>query len=118
MSNRLEAAGPPRLGKLVPGLATAWTPDAKDPKKGTFTLRPGVKFHDGSALNADAVLWSLDKVLNDKSAQFDAKQSAQVRPRIPSVASYKKVSDTVVEITTKDGDPWHPARLALGACRA
>jgi peptide/nickel transport system substrate-binding protein len=42
--------------------------------------------------------------LNDKSPQFDTKQSAQVRPRIPSIASYKKVSDSVVEITTKDVD--------------
>ena len=79
-----------RPGKLVPGLATDWKPDAKEPKKWTFTLRLGVKFHDGSAFNADAVVWNLDKVLNDKSPQFDAKQSAQVRPRIPSVASYKK----------------------------
>ena len=100
-----------RPGKLVPGLATDWKPDAKEPKKWTFTLRPGVKFHDGSALNADAVLWNLDKVLNDKSPQFDAKQSAQVRPRIPSVASYKKISDTVVEITTKDVDALFPYQL-------
>jgi peptide/nickel transport system substrate-binding protein len=100
-----------RPGKLVAGLATDWKPDAKDAKKWTFTLRPGVKFHDGSSLNADAVLWNLDKVLNDKSPQFDAKQSAQVRPRIPSIASYKKPSDSVVEITTKDVDALFPYQL-------
>jgi hypothetical protein len=38
--------------------------------------------------DADAVVWNLDKVLNDKAPQFDAKQSAQVKPRIPSIASY------------------------------
>jgi len=89
-----------RPGKLVPGLATEWKPDAKDNKKWLFTLRKGVKFHDGSDLSADAVVWNLDKVLNDKAPQFDAKQSAQVRSRIPSIASYRKVDDSTVEITT------------------
>jgi peptide/nickel transport system substrate-binding protein len=93
-----------RPGKLMPGLATDWKVDPKDPKKWTFTLRKGVKFHDGSDFNADAVVWNLEKVLNDKSPQFDAKQSAQVRPRIPSIASYKKTGDMTVEITTKDVD--------------
>jgi peptide/nickel transport system substrate-binding protein len=100
-----------RPGKLMPGLATDWKSDAKEPKKWTFKLRQGVKFHDGSAFDADAVVWNLDKVLNDKSPQFDAKQSAQVRPRIPSIASYKKTGDLTVEITTKDVDSLFPYQL-------
>ena len=92
-----------RPGKLIPGLATEWKVDPKDNKVWRFTLRKGVKFHDGSDFKADAVVWNLDKVLNDKSPQFDAKQSAQVRPRIPSVASFKKIDDYTVEITTKIG---------------
>lgn len=100
-----------RPGKLVPGLATDWKSDLKDPRKWTFNLRQGVKFHDGSAFTADAVLWNLDKVLNDKSPQFDAKQSAQVRPRIPSIASYKKIGDSGIEITTKEVDALFPYQL-------
>ena len=100
-----------RPGKLVPGLASSWKVDSKDNKKWLFTLRKGVKFHDGSELTADAVIWNLDKVLVDKSPQFDAKQSAQVRPRIPSIASYRKVNDYVVEITTKDVDALFPYQL-------
>ena len=100
-----------RPGKLVPGLATAWKPDAQDPRKWTFTLRKGVKFHDGSDFKADAVVWNLDKVLADKSPQFDAKQSAQVRPRIPSIASYRKVDDYTVEIVTKNVDALFPYQL-------
>jgi peptide/nickel transport system substrate-binding protein len=100
-----------RPGKLVPGLATEWKVDPKDNKVWRFTLRRGVKFHDGSEFKADAVVWNLDKVLNDKSPQFDAKQSAQVRPRIPSVASYKKIDDYTVEITTKDIDALFPYQL-------
>ena len=90
-----------RPGKLVPGLATAWKIDPKDGKNWMFTLRKGAMFHDGSEFKADAVIWNLDKVLNDKSPQFDAKQAAQVKPRIPSIASYRKIDDYTVEITTK-----------------
>jgi peptide/nickel transport system substrate-binding protein len=100
-----------RPGKLIPGLATEWKVDPKDNKVWRFTLRRGVKFHDGSEFKADAVVWNLDKVLNDKSPQFDAKQSAQVRPRIPSVASYRKIDDYTVEITTKDIDALFPYQL-------
>src|SRR5512140_2938629 len=81
-------------GKLVPGLATEWKVDDADKKKWRFTLRKGVKFHDGSDFNADAVIWNLDKVLNDKAPQFDKRQSAQVKTRLPSVASYAKTVDS------------------------
>jgi len=100
-----------RPGKLIPGLATDWKVDAKDNKVWRLTLRKGVKFHDGSDFKAEAVVWNLDKVLNDKSPQFDAKQSAQVRPRIPSIASFKKIDDYTVEITTKSVDALFPYQL-------
>jgi peptide/nickel transport system substrate-binding protein len=90
-----------RPGKLVPGLATEWKVDDADKKKWRFALRKGVKFHDGSEFNADAVIWNLDKVLNDKAPQFDKRQSAQVKTRLPSVASYAKIDDGTVEITTR-----------------
>ncbi|MGY4617878.1 ABC-type transport system substrate-binding protein [Bradyrhizobium sp. USDA 4472] len=90
-----------RPGKLVPGLATEWKVDVSDKTKWRFTLRKGVKFHDGSEFNADAVIWNLDKVLNDKAPQFDKRQSAQVKTRLPSVASYARIDDFTVEITTK-----------------
>src|SRR5476651_459802 len=46
-----------RPGKLIPGLATEWKVDPKDQKIWRFTLRRGVKFHDGSDFKADAVVW-------------------------------------------------------------
>ena len=44
---------------LIAGLATSWAVDAKDKTKWVFKLRPGVKFHDGSAFSADAVVWNV-----------------------------------------------------------
>ena len=100
-----------RPGKLIPGLATEWKVDPKDSKVWRFTLRKGVKFHDGSDFKADAVIWNLDKVLDKASPQFDPKQAGQVLTRIPSIASYKKIDDYTVEITTKDTDALFPYQL-------
>ena len=100
-----------RPGKLIPGLALDWKVDPLNFKKWTFKLRKGAMFHDGSEFKAAAVIWNLDKVLNDKSPQFDAKQSAQVRPRIPSIATYTKVDDYTVEITTKAVNALFPYEL-------
>jgi peptide/nickel transport system substrate-binding protein len=100
-----------RPGKLVPGLATEWKVDPADKTKWRFALRPGVKFHDGSDFNADAVIWNLDKVLNDKAPQFDKRQSAQVKTRLPSVASYAKIDDSTIEITTKAVDSFFPYQM-------
>src|SRR5712675_1567954 len=100
-----------RPGKLVPGLATEWKVDDSDKTKWRFTLRKGVKFHDGSDFNADAVIWNLDKVLNDKTPQFDKRQNAQVKTRLPSVASYAKIDDSTVEITTKTVDSFFPYQM-------
>src|SRR3712207_2302990 len=100
-----------RPGKLVPGLATSWTVDPQDPRKWRFALRQGVKFHDGSAFYADAVIWNFEKVLNDKAPHFDMKQSAQGRTRLPSVASYRKIDDMTVEVTTKEVDSFFPYQM-------
>ncbi|MGH2345024.1 MAG: ABC transporter substrate-binding protein [Chloroflexota bacterium] len=47
--------------KIVPDLATSWK-ESKDGKTWTFTLRSGVKFHDGNPVNAAAVKFSFDRL--------------------------------------------------------
>jgi peptide/nickel transport system substrate-binding protein len=97
---------------LAPGLATEWQPDPADKTRWTFRLRPGVKFHDGSAFTAGAVVWNLDKILNAQSEQFDQKQAAQGRGRIPTIKSYKAVNDLTVEIVTSEPDALLPYQVA------
>jgi ABC-type transport system substrate-binding protein len=97
---------------LVPGLALSWQVDPADKLRWTFKLRPGVKFHDGSDFNAAAVAWNLDKILNAKAEQFDPKQAAQGRGRIPTVASYKVINDLTVEITTSEVNALLPYQMA------
>lgn len=45
---------------LKPGLATKWTANANN-TAWTFTLRKGVRFHDGTPMNADAVIFNLGR---------------------------------------------------------
>jgi peptide/nickel transport system substrate-binding protein len=97
---------------LAPGLATSWSADPADKTKWTFKLREGVKFHDGSEFNADAVVWNFDKLLKNDAPQFDPRQSAQGRSRIPAVASYKAIDKQTLEITTRTPDATLPYQLA------
>jgi ABC-type transport system substrate-binding protein len=94
LSNPREVAG------LRPGLAERYEQDANDPKVWRFHLRRGVTFHDGTAFNADAVIWNLDRFFRNDSPQFDATGSAITRGRIPVLQSYRKVDDFTVEMTT------------------
>ena len=89
------------IADIKPGLATSWTPVEGDPKRWTFKLRQGVKFHDGTDFDADVVVWNLEKILNDKSPQFDPKQAAQARGRVPTLVGWKAVDKYTVELTTR-----------------
>jgi peptide/nickel transport system substrate-binding protein len=55
----------PGTTELAPGLATEWevSPDALTY---TFTLRDGIKFHDGTDFNAEAVCFNFDRWYNFK----------------------------------------------------
>ncbi|MFN3278415.1 MAG: ABC transporter substrate-binding protein [Paracoccus hibiscisoli] len=97
---------------LVPGLATAWEADEADRTRWTFTLREGVTFHDGSPFNAENVVWNLDKLLDEGAEQYDPRQSAQGKSRVPAIASYRAVDDLTVEIITHEPDATLPYQLA------
>jgi ABC-type transport system substrate-binding protein len=96
---------------LVPGLATSWSVEP-DKTHWTFKLRKGVKFQDGSVFNADAVVWNFAKLLDDKSPQYDPKQAAQGRSRIPTISAYKKIDDDTVEFTTSAPDAFLPFEIS------
>ena len=68
---RTDGAGPVsgadslKATDLVPGLATEWHA-GDEGRTWTFQLRKGVRFHDGTAFNADAVKTSLDRLIDEK----------------------------------------------------
>src|ERR1043165_4261845 len=61
---------------LIPALATEWSTDEGDRTRWTFKLRQGVKFHDGTPFNADAVVWNFDKLMDRNAPQYDSRQVA------------------------------------------
>lgn len=99
---------------LAPGLALSWGIDPADSTKTKwiFKLRPDVRFHDGSTFTAEAVVWNFDKLLKNDSPQFDQRQAAQGRSRIPAVASYRAIDPLTLEIVTKSPDATLPYQVA------
>lgn len=89
-------------GEIVPALATEWS--QVSPTEWDFTLRDGVRFQDGTQLTADAVVTSLQNVL-------DAEVPA--RAFSPSVVSgVEAVDERTVRVTTPAESPLVPYRLA------
>ena len=54
---------PEESTQLVPGLAESWTV-SKDGLQYTFKLRRGIKFHDGTPLDAAAVKFSIERQID------------------------------------------------------
>jgi len=57
---------------IVPGLATSWN-ISPDGKTYTFHLRKGVKFHDGTPFNANAVVFSIGRMMKERNVKFTGK---------------------------------------------
>ncbi|MCD8508983.1 MAG: glutathione ABC transporter substrate-binding protein [Bacillus sp. (in: Bacteria)] len=70
--------------EIVEGLATAWEPVGDNSWK--FTLREGVKFHDGTDFNAEVVKANLDRILD------------------PAVASPRSFLFNMISEVTVEGD--------------
>ena len=102
----LSPTGKP--AELRPGLATSWEQAADDKKTWIFHLRPNVKFHDGTAFDADAVIWNLDRFFDSKSKQFEPAGSGLMRARVPILDTYRKVDDMTVAISTKSPASYFP----------
>jgi ABC-type transport system substrate-binding protein len=96
---------------VIPGLAIEWAVSPAEQTKWIFKLRPGVKFHDGSDLDADAVVWNVEKVLKQDAPHFDASQVGVTASRMPNLRGAKSVDKLTVELTTAAPDALLPINL-------
>lgn len=83
-----------------PSLAEEYFVRPEDKSKWVFKLRKGVKFHDGSDFNADAVIWNIEKLWKKDAPQYDPKQIAATACCFMEVKDWKKIDDYTVEIDT------------------
>ena len=91
---------------VEPELATAWTV-APDGLTATFTLRPGVKFSDGSPLTAEDVVFSLTRAIDQKGSWGFL---------FSPVKSVTKVDDKTVRLNMSE--PFAPLLPALSTFAA
>jgi peptide/nickel transport system substrate-binding protein len=54
--------------EVAPGIASAWDA-SQDMKTWTFRLRRGAEFHNGETVDAQAVKWNLERILDPKIGQ-------------------------------------------------
>jgi peptide/nickel transport system substrate-binding protein len=97
-----------RPAALRPGLAQSYEQAADDSRTWIFHLRHGVKFHDGTDFNADAVMWNLDRYFKNDSPQFEPPGAGISRARVPVMNRYRKIDDFTVAITTKEPASYFP----------
>jgi peptide/nickel transport system substrate-binding protein len=88
--------------QLQPGLATSW----KNVNETTweFTLRQGVKFHDGAPLTAEDVKATLERNMQPGKTV--------VTPGFTTIEAVQIASPTVIRILTKKPDPLIAVRMA------
>jgi peptide/nickel transport system substrate-binding protein len=88
--------------KLQPGLATSWK--RVNDTTWEFTLRQGVKFHDGSPLTSADVKATLDRIL--------VPGKTVVTAGFTTIESVQAVDPKTVRIVTKKPDPLMLVRMA------
>lgn len=95
----------------IPGLATEWRIDPNDHTRWIFTLRQGVRFHDGSVFNADAVVWNVRKVIDRAAPHYDPRQVGLTLSRMPTLRGAERIDDYTVALVTSEPDSIFPINL-------
>lgn len=83
--------------ELLPSLATEWKLTA--PTVWRFTLRQGVKFHDGAPFTADDVVFSIRRAQGEGS---------DMRTQVGSIKEVRKIDAHTVELHTHAPNPLLP----------
>ncbi len=87
--------------KLVPSLATSWE-ISPDGLQYTFTLREGVKFHDGTPFDAAAAKYNFDRIWDENAPQFYPRAKAYRAPDVFYIAKVEVLNTYKLRITLKE----------------
>lgn len=94
-------------GTIAPWLATSWN-ISDDGRIYTFHLRPGVKFSNGEAFDADAVVANIRAVLDNRASHTWLELANQIH-------SVEAIDPHTVKLSLKQ--PYYPALLELSLPR-
>ena len=97
-------------GHVLPGLATSWTQTTG--QVWTFKLRPGVKFHDGTSVDAEAVVFSFNRYRPDSPFYYKGRTSNARRWLGDSFVGAEALDATTVRLTLKEPYGLFPDMLA------
>ena len=95
-----------RTGAIGPGLAGSWT-ISPDGKEYAFKLRSGVKFHDGEAMDAAVVKFTLDRL-------FAADSTNPAKSLYADIEKVEAVDPATVKVTLKSPNSYMLYNLSLG----
>ena len=86
---------------MAPGIATEWQ-ISSDGLTWTFTIRKGVKYHNGTEVTAEDVLWSLQHIIGPQAGEYAlspaSKSWSSIMDRI------EQIGPDQVSVTTKIAD--------------
>ena len=100
---------------VIPGLAESWT-TSSDGLTWTFKLRKGVRFHDGTPLDAAAVKFTFDRVIDPAHPHAKSGKWSFVTGYLSSVKSVETLDPQTVQLHLKYPTSSLLALLALPNC--
>jgi peptide/nickel transport system substrate-binding protein len=86
--------------EIEPLLAESYEQSA-DGSAWTFTLRPDVRFHDGTPFNAEAVIFSHERMMNPDHPHYDPRYSQLGEPLDQIIEQIEAVDDATVRFTLR-----------------
>ncbi|MDE4082065.1 MULTISPECIES: ABC transporter substrate-binding protein [Enterobacter cloacae complex] len=107
-------------GEIQPRLAEKW--ENKDNTVWTFHLRPGITWSDGSAITAEDIVWSWQRLVDPKTASPYASYPGSMRivngadiaegKKAPALLGVKAINDSTLEVTLTQPNAAFLAMLA------
>jgi len=94
---------------LKPMLATSWEP-SEDLLMWTFYLREGVKFHHGKVFNADDVVFTIERLIDEETG-------SPARAALETIKSIAKVDEYTVKFELNDPNAFFPESLSIYQAR-
>jgi len=97
---------------VIPALAESWE-ISEDGLNYTFHLRPGVSFHDGTPLTAEAVAFSLERTIKEEHPLYATATWGYAPVWLGGIADTEVIDDHTLRVTLKQPDASFLAKLSL-----